>query len=487
MTKTSQTINNELNLIRNKYGIVENPKLTIMGNMKTHFGLMSTIKLKNNLTGRKFHNLCTHLTPPLGCGDLLTLGLKFCIEDSPPKKLDFGIQKLGDSLQKRWNLALPENATQKEQIYNPKIYLPSTWIPEFQSDEINERLFDFETELKKIQQNEKERKTIQFRYNLRTRQRDLILKLKNHKDFLICQTDKNLGVCILERTTYINRALQDHLLDKNTYKNLSTETFILERREALSNIKRYIMKIKEKIPAHEYTYLYRAYLSDNAPRKRIPQFYLLPKIHKNPWKTRPVVSDSGSITSFLSKWVDVQLNTIAKTYTKTLLQDSEDLRRQLQKLSPLPEEAYLFTSDAVSMYTNIDPTHAMSEIKQWLNNIPNKNTLDTNALIEALDLIMSNNLFAFGDTSWKQTSGVAMGTPTACMLATIYYGIHENNTLIPKFKNNIPFLRRFIDDMIGIFYIYNDEDKQTWLNFKKSLPYGKLSWETNKLTKKSIS
>ena len=116
MTKTSQTINNELNLIRNKYGIVENPKLTIMGNMKTHFGLMNTIKLKNNLTGRKFHNLCTHLTPPLGCGDLLTLGLKFCIEDSPPKKLDFGIQKLGDSLQKRWNLALPANATQKEQI-----------------------------------------------------------------------------------------------------------------------------------------------------------------------------------------------------------------------------------------------------------------------------------------------------------------------------------------------------------------------------------
>ena len=130
------------------------------------------------------------------------------------------------------------------------------------------------------------------------------------------------------------------------------------------------MKLKTKIPPHEYTYLCRAYLSDNAPKRRIPQFYLLPKIHKNPWKTRPVVSDSGSITSFLTKWVDVKLNTIAKTYTKTLLQDSEDLRRQLQKLSPLPKEVYLFTSDAVSMYTNIDPSHAMSEIKQWLNNIP---------------------------------------------------------------------------------------------------------------------
>ena len=71
---------------------------------------------------------------------------------------------------------------------------------------------------------------------------------------------------------------------------------------------------------------------------------------------------------------------------------------------------------------------------------------------------MKNNLFAFGDTYWKQIPGVAMGTPTACMLATIYYGIHENTYLIPKYKRNIPFLKRFIDDMIGVFLVYDDSD-----------------------------
>ena len=87
---------------------------------------------------------------------------------------------------------------------------------------------------------------------------------------------------------------------------------------------------------------------------------------------------------------------------------------------------------------------------------------------------MSNNYFQFGDTYWKQTSGVAMGTPTACMLATIYYGIYENTVLIPKYKENIPYLKRFIDDMFGIIIVRIDEDIKRWEEFKK----GPIIWET---------
>ena len=440
--------------------------------------------LDNERTKHKFHNLCIDKQPPLGCDELLTLGLKFCIEELPPATLTTGIQRLGDSLQKAWNLALSPNPTKTEQIYNPKIYLPSDWIPEFQSDEINERLLDFETELRNSINLNKSKRT--FRYNLCSRQRDLVLQLQNHKDFLICQTDKNLGICILERVTYIDRALKDHLLDYKTYKRLSESKFRSLRQETLSNIKSFIMRLKQHIPPHEFTYLFRAYIIGNAPRKRIPQFYLLPKIHKTPWKTRPVVSDSGSITSFLSKWLDVQLNSLAKKHIKTLIKDSEDLRRQLQNHSPFPKEAFFFKSDAVSMYTNIDTTHALKEIKQWLTTLTHHNNdtpLQPGLLIKALDLVMSNNLFAFGDTFWKQTSGVAMGTPTACMLATIYYGIHENNHLIPTYKKNIPFLKRFIDDMIGIFIINDEADLLVWEEFKADLSFGKLTWETDNLTK----
>jgi hypothetical protein len=37
------------------------------------------------------------------------------------------------------------------------------------------------------------------------------------------------------------------------------------------------------------------------------------------------------------------------------------------------------------------------------------------AIICALEIVMRNNLFKFGDTYWLQITGTAMGTPPACM------------------------------------------------------------------------
>jgi hypothetical protein len=40
-------------------------------------------------------------------------------------------------------------------------------------------------------------------------------------DFVILKTEKNLGLAILERDMYVQRALQDHL-SSNTYQQLTT-------------------------------------------------------------------------------------------------------------------------------------------------------------------------------------------------------------------------------------------------------------------------
>ena len=307
----------------------------------------------------------------------------------------------------------------------------------------------------------------------------------NNITFVICQTDKNLGACLIERAVYITRALNDHLLDENTYTQHDEHTFNLLRIQTTKDIKSFVIRNYSKLPEHERTYLWRAYLSEKYKSKRIAQFYILPKIHKTPWKTRPVVSDSGSVTSFLSKWLDVQLQALAIRHVQTYTRDSEDLHRSIMAMSPLPKNALLFTADAVSMYTNIDPAHAKSEIKKWLLQLFQRehgDLTEIDRLLEALDLVMNNNLFAFGDTYWKQISGVAMGTPAACMLSTIYYGIHENNTLIPKYKHNIPFLKRFIDDMLGVFVIHTETDLEIWESFKHDLPFGQLRWTQSSLS-----
>ena len=47
------------------------------------------------------------------------------------------------------------------------------------------------------------------------------------------------------------------------------------------------------------------------------------------------------------------------------------------------------------------------------------------AIIAGLFLVMTNNIFTFGDITFKQINGMAMGTPPTPPYAPIYYGLLE--------------------------------------------------------------
>jgi hypothetical protein len=76
----------------------------------------------------------------------------------------------------------------------------------------------------------------------------------------------------------------------------------------------------------------------------IALFYLMLKVHKSPWSTRPVVSCAGSFVEIFSKWLDVQLKKLL-LLSQTYLQDSNQVLHELHALEPfLPPDAKLFTS-----------------------------------------------------------------------------------------------------------------------------------------------
>ena len=122
-------------------------------------------------------------------------------------------------------------------------------------------------------------------------------------------------------------------------------------------------------------------------------------------------------------------------------------------MDPLPPDTTLTTADAVSMYSNIDPDHGITTIAAWLK--LHKKELPIHfpveAVIEGLCLVMSNNVFQFGDTHWLQKSGTAMGTSVACMYATIYFSYHEETQIIPPSHNhNLLLYQRYINDALII-------------------------------------
>jgi hypothetical protein len=183
----------------------------------------------------------------------------------------------------------------------------------------------------------------------------------------------------------------------------------------------------------------------------ISTFYLLMKVHKSPLKTSPIVSCSGTLLYYLGIWVDDKLQKFARrqrSYFKSSFDPKQD-----RTTMELPPNATIFTADAVSMYTNIHTETALRVITEYLNN--NKDTvsellfdLPAQALTEALRLIMTNNVFRFGNTHWLQLSGPAMGTPPAPPYATLVFAIHKE-TILDEFADNLVLYCRFIDTYSG--------------------------------------
>jgi hypothetical protein len=199
------------------------------------------------------------------------------------------------------------------------------------------------------------------------------------------------------------------------------------------------------------------------------------KIHKTPMTTRPIVAIHGSITTGLGCWLDKKL--------PTYLKSSFELTDLLKDLPDLPDGARLFTADAVSMYTNINTNQALSVIQCYLP--PTKHN---KAITTALDIIMSHNLFEFGDTSWLQLTGTAMGIPPAPMYATLYFGIHEQETILCKYGRFFLFYKRYIDDVLGIWHCANENlDRRMWKSFQEDLDkFGQLRWEVSQRSDTAI-
>ena len=92
--------------------------------------------------------------------------------------------------------------------------------------------------------------------------------------------------------------------------------------------------------------------------------YLLFKVHKNPLKTRPVVSYCGNLLHPLGQLITEWLQRLANMW-KSYFQDYFTLKKELD-LQEIPSNELLFSCDATSMYTNIrtsfvELVHGISE------------------------------------------------------------------------------------------------------------------------------
>jgi hypothetical protein len=320
--------------------------------------------------------------------------------------------------------------------------------------------------------------------------------LKKGKIFTVTSTDKNLGTGIMETPLYFRRALGDHLLNPSQYCEISAGVAFEYDESNYRRILRMTVDSRD-MPDESKLFFERKLCGPRDARGmvqrpeelQLPYFYILPKVHKTPWKTRPVVSGTNTVNEPLSKWIDYHLQQVLHL-CPAYLKDSWQLLRDLRQLPPLPPDCMIYTADAVSMYTNIDNDHGISTMENWLalheHELPAG--FPTAKILNGLDIIMRNNVFTFGNRCWKQRNGTAMGTSCACAYATIYYSFHEETALItPANPHGVLFYRRLIDDAL-ILQRNNPGAHDIFLAAMNSFgnPGARLVWESSGESRKDV-
>ena len=102
-----------------------------------------------------------------------------------------------------------------------------------------------------------------------------------------------------------------------------------------------------------------------------------------------------------------------------------------------------------SLYTCIPHKEGMQACAEALEIAKpnNPDQLDTNTLINLLEIVLKNNTFQFNGKSYIQLQGTAMGTKLAPAYANIFMGKLEH-TILSSAPLKPSYYRRYIDDVL---------------------------------------
>ena len=455
--------------IRSTFGFVANFRLSPRHNAFLHLSLMPAWFYFDRPNNLAFHDLTSTSKPPRNLRSLLGLGHKFCPTPRYSTScVDESFLRFHHDYYCKIFYAGKEFSG--EDTYDPKMYVNSNWTP-----------YDWQLPTPAVRRYNNFRSHVVGLFqkrrvpsNLLSHQLRALQHLQNQDEFLIVQCDKNLGPAIIEHTTYIRRALTDHLQHVNTYRQLTNNVARQYATRINDLITTWMKKFHDTMLPSERKYIRTNVLECKTP---FPVFYLTMKVHKTPWATRPIVSCSGSLLYSLAVWVDRKLKSAAIAQ-QSYIASSKNFKDTLLKSHPFPKNALLFTADAQSYYTSINTHQALREIGNYLRTNEKKfKEIPVDALMAGLRLVMTYNVFTFGDTFWIQLSGTAMGTPPACNYATLFFAIHEDR-ILPSHPNILCY-KRYIDDVCGIWVPDDDPatDITNWSRFCTDMnAYHGVTW-----------
>ena len=283
----------------------------------------------------------------------------------------------------------------------------------------------------------------------------------------IKKADKTNTLVIMDKEEYREKlVLQCHLQtesykeveegsDENVYKNLkklctkhrscltdNEQSVILEKDWRRSNL--YVLPKINKSTAiiEEITRKNKEYIQMPMP---------------DDLTSRPIVSGPKSVTKGLSKLLEKILTPLVGQL-RTYIKDERHFLKRFPR--DIGEGSYVICCDIKSLYTSIPNSLGLQAVEYWIDQLTHliPARFSKEFIIEGTKFVLENNFFDFGNTTWHQVVGTAMGKEVASPYACLTVGFLEETILFPQLlpanfepdivQKIIELFFRFVDDGI---------------------------------------
>jgi len=259
--------------------------------------------------------------------------------------------------------------------------------------------------------------------------------LQDNPNIIFTKADKGNITVALEKCSYIEK-VEELLKDVNTYTVIKKNPT-----KAIENTLNNTLKIwlsKDYISKSQY---FKLRSSDS----NLPRAYGLPKVHKESYPYRIIVSSINtalySLSSFLQDIIAISLEKNSKGVANSLELYNLLSGKQVRHTD------ILISLDVTSLFTNVPLDLVLDSIsKRWP--LIQKNTkISKNEFVQAIKFIFTSTFFIFNKVIYKQTFGTPMGSPLSPVIADIVMRDLETYCL-NSINCQLTFYYRYVDDIV---------------------------------------
>ena len=261
--------------------------------------------------------------------------------------------------------------------------------------------------------------------------------LENNPDFLIADSDKNLGDLIIHRSA-LQQITQDQL--RRGFKRIDAH----EASEIVHNTNMALEQIA--VRHHRAGNIKRQqcdFLLEATSKRAMGRFRVRVKLHKTPISGRPLCNMAGCSVQMIGVFLHETLYPTLSRHT-SIINSTDDLIRQMSSWR-IPCGYKIRTTDVVDMFPSLDRVLLMPRLKKFYH----ENLADGIAqlLTSLTDLILRGTTLQHGDSFWLCTEGVPTGLSPSSTIANAAL-ISLDEELVKT--HDILHLRRYIDDIITV-------------------------------------